>query len=168
MLKMHVNNVKEPVPFYSLDVIISVGYRVKSKRGVEFRRWANSVLRQYILQGYAVKRNRIKQLGEVIRIMKRTGNELEGRQVLSVIEKYNEALDCRMHTTTRPCPARRATKPSAYSPTRSAWKLSGRCGSATNRTCSEGKRTTPLQKASETMFLYFLDKSKALFCDGRK
>ena len=64
--KMHVNNVKKPVPFYSLDVIISVGYRVKSNRGVEFRRWANSVLRQYILQGYAVNQNRIKQLGEIM------------------------------------------------------------------------------------------------------
>lgn len=40
--------------YYNLDVIISVGYRVKSKRGVEFRRWANSVLKQYILKGYAV------------------------------------------------------------------------------------------------------------------
>ena len=49
--------------FYNLDVIISVGYRVKSKRGVEFRKWANSVLKQYILQGYAVNNNRIAQLG---------------------------------------------------------------------------------------------------------
>ncbi len=109
--------------YYSLDVIISVGYRVKSKRGVEFRRWANSVLKQYILKGYAVNDNRIKQLGdefrrwansvlkqyilkgyavndnrikqlgEVIRIMKRTENELDSRQVLSVIEKYSSALD---------------------------------------------------------------------------
>ena len=54
--------------FYNLDVIISVGYRVKSKRGVEFRRWANSVLKQYILQGYAVNHNRMSQLGEVIQI----------------------------------------------------------------------------------------------------
>ena len=45
--------------YYNLDVIISVGYRVKSKRGVEFRRWANSVLKKYILQGYAVNNNRI-------------------------------------------------------------------------------------------------------------
>lgn len=65
------------VEHYSLDVIISVGYRVKSKRGVEFRRWANSVLKQYILQGYAVNNNRISQLGEVIRIMKRTENVLD-------------------------------------------------------------------------------------------
>ena len=48
--------------FYNLDVIISVGYRVKSKRGVEFRKWSNSVLKQYILQGYAVNNNRIAQL----------------------------------------------------------------------------------------------------------
>ena len=81
------------VEHYSLDVIISVGYRVKSKRGVEFRRWANSVLRKYILQGYAVNNNRISQLGEVIRIMKRTENALDSRQVLSVIERYSTALE---------------------------------------------------------------------------
>ena len=91
--KIHVNNVKKPVPFYSLDVIISVGYRVKSNRGVEFRRWANAVLKQYILQGYAVNQQRIQQLGEVIRIMKRTENELDGKQILSVIERYNNTLD---------------------------------------------------------------------------
>ena len=64
---LHIANSGKPVAFYSLDVIISVGYRVKSKRGVEFRRWANSVLKQYILKGYAVNDNRIKHLGEVIR-----------------------------------------------------------------------------------------------------
>ena len=82
--------VERNIEYYSLDVIISVGYRVKSKRGVEFRRWANSVLKQYILKGYAVNDNRIKQLGEVIRIMKRTENELDSKQVLSVIEKYRD------------------------------------------------------------------------------
>lgn len=90
---LQIANSDKPVAFYSLDVIISVGYRVKSKRGVEFRRWANSVLKQYILQGYAVNDNRIKQLGEVIRVMKRTENELDSKQVLSVIEKYSNALD---------------------------------------------------------------------------
>ncbi len=45
------------VEYYNLDMIISVGYRVKSRRGVEFRRWANNVLKQYILQGYAVNNN---------------------------------------------------------------------------------------------------------------
>ena len=47
--KMHIANSDRPVQFYSLDVIISVGYRVKSKRGTEFRQWANSVLKQYII-----------------------------------------------------------------------------------------------------------------------
>jgi len=78
--------------YYNLDVIISVGYRVKSKRGIEFRRWANSVLKQYILKGYAVNDIRIKQLGEVIRIMKRTEHELDSKQILSVIERYSTAL----------------------------------------------------------------------------
>ena len=90
---LQIANSDKPVAYYSLDVIISVGYRVKSKRGVEFRRWANNVLKQYILKGYAVNQVRIKQLGEVIRIMKRTENALDSQQVLSVIEKYNAALD---------------------------------------------------------------------------
>lgn len=90
---LRVVGVKQQVAFYSLDVIISVGYRVKSQRGVEFRRWASSVLKQYILRGYAVNNNRMKQLNEVIRIMKRTENSLDARQILSVIEKYNTALE---------------------------------------------------------------------------
>ncbi len=82
------------VTFYDLDVIISVGYRVKSQRGVEFRKWANSVLKDYILRGYAVNNNRINELGEVIRIMKRANeNQIEGKQILDVIEKYTLALD---------------------------------------------------------------------------
>ena len=85
--------VERSIQFYNLDVIISVGYRVKSKRGVEFRRWANSVLKQYILQGYAINDNRIAQLGEVIQIMKRTQNALDSQQVLNVIQKYSKALD---------------------------------------------------------------------------
>ena len=93
MQKMHIANSDKPVAYYSLDVVISVGYRVKSNRGVEFRKWANSVLKQYILQGYAVNHNRIAQLGEVIKIMKRTQNELDSQQVLNVIQKYSKALE---------------------------------------------------------------------------
>ena len=77
---LHVANSDRPVQYYNLDVIISVGYRVKSKRGVEFRKWANSVLKKYILQGYAVNNNRISQLGEVIQIMKRTESALDSKQ----------------------------------------------------------------------------------------
>lgn len=47
--KLRVDGVKQSVPFYTLDVILTVGYRVKSKRGVEFRRWANSILKEYII-----------------------------------------------------------------------------------------------------------------------
>ena len=81
------------VTFYDLDVIISVGYRVKSQRGVEFRKWANGVLKDYILKGYAVNNNRINELGEVIRIMKRAESTLDSKQILDVIEKYTVALD---------------------------------------------------------------------------
>ena len=79
--------------FYNLDVIISVGYRVKSQRGVEFRRWANSVLKDYILRGYAVNDKRISQLGQMVQIMKRAENQLDAQQVLSVVESYSAALD---------------------------------------------------------------------------
>ena len=91
--KMRVAGVTQPVAFYNLDVIISVGYRVNSKQGIAFRKWANSILKEYIIQGYAVNTSRMNQLGEVIRVMKRTENSLDAKQVLSVIEKYSLALD---------------------------------------------------------------------------
>ncbi len=80
------------VRYYNLDVIISVGYRVKSNRGLEFRRWANTVLKEHILKGYSINTNRIKQLGKVIKILKRAENSLDAKQVLSVIESYSIAL----------------------------------------------------------------------------
>ena len=79
--------------YYNLDVIISVGYRVKSKRGIAFRKWANSILKQYVLKGYAVNHGRMAQLNEAVRIMKRTEQQLDVKQVLSVIEQYTTALD---------------------------------------------------------------------------
>ena len=85
--------VERNLDYYNLDVIISVGYRVKSQRGVEFRKWANSVLKDYILKGYAVNDTRLRQLGDVVRLMKRTQDSLDSRQVLSVIESYSTALD---------------------------------------------------------------------------
>lgn len=91
--KLRVDGVKQSVPFYTLDVIISVGYRVKSKRGVEFRRWANSILKEYIIKGYAVNHNRMNQLNEVIRVMKRVENSLDTKQVLTLVEKYSQALE---------------------------------------------------------------------------
>lgn len=79
--------------YYNLDMIISVGYRVKSKRGVEFRRWANTVLKQYIMDGYALNQKRLADLGAVVRLMQRTEKSLDAKQVLSVIERYSEALN---------------------------------------------------------------------------
>lgn len=82
-----------PVAFYSLDVIISVGYRVKSQRGVEFRRWATDVLRRYILKGHAENEGRLCQLGEVVRIIERIPGELASREILDIVESYTEAYE---------------------------------------------------------------------------
>ena len=86
-------SITRDIEYFNLDVIISVGYRVKSRRGVEFRRWANSVLKEYILKGYAVNDARLKQLNQLVQLMKRTGDDLDGKQILSVIENYSTALD---------------------------------------------------------------------------
>lgn len=87
------NKASRPPKYYNLDVIISVGYRVKSKRGVAFRKWANAVLKKYIIKGYAVNHNRMNQLNEVIRVMKRVESNLDTKQVLTVVERYNQALE---------------------------------------------------------------------------
>ncbi len=81
------------VIYYNLDVVISVGYRVKSQRGVEFRRWATSVLRDYLLKGAAVNEMRLRQLGQAVEVMKRVSNRLDAEQVLDVVKAYSSALD---------------------------------------------------------------------------
>lgn len=91
--KMRVVGVKQSVAFYTLDVIISVGYRVNSKRATIFRRWATSILKDYLIRGIAVNDNRLKQLGEAIKILKRTTNQLDAQQMLAVVEQYTMALD---------------------------------------------------------------------------
>ena len=83
---LHVNGVKKPVPFYTLDVIISVGYRVKSQRGVQFRQWANRVLKQYLMKGYAVnERIRREQIGELRQLGQLVGRTLQNREMLSEV-----------------------------------------------------------------------------------
>ena len=64
--------VTRSVEYYNLDMIISVGYRVKSARGVEFRRWANKILKDYIVQGYAVNERRLAALNRVVKIQSKT------------------------------------------------------------------------------------------------
>lgn len=100
---LRVDGVKQPVAFYSLDVIISVGYRVKSRRGTQFRQWANTVLRQYIIKGYALRQqvqiDRYNDLKDMVRLMSRTmmlqdkvsGDEYDG--LFNVIGDYVYALD---------------------------------------------------------------------------
>jgi len=80
------------VEHYNLDVIISLGYRVKSNRGVEFRRWANKILKEHIIKGYTINDKRLEQLNTAIKIMKHSQKLLDTQQVLSVIEQYNIAL----------------------------------------------------------------------------
>ena len=93
----------KPTSVYSLDVIISVGYRVKSKRGVQFRQWANKVLKEYLVKGYAINKDiqieRYNELKEVVRLMSRAitlqekATETEYCGLFSVITDYVYALD---------------------------------------------------------------------------
>ena len=195
--------------YYNLDVIISVGYRVKSQRGVEFRRWANSVLKDYILRGYAVNDKRINQLGHIVQIMKRAENQLDAHQVLSVVESYSAALDILDdydHQTLAKPRGNRATYVLTYDECRSVIdkmkfvsdsdlfgnekddSFKGSIGAiyqsfdgkdlypsleekaanllyfvTKNHSFSDGNK-----RIAATMFLYFLDKNRALFTDGHK
>lgn len=100
---LRVANSDKPVPFYNLDVIISVGYRVKSQQGTRFRQWATSVLKQYLIKGYAInqqiKLDRYNELKDVVRLMSRavglqdkvTTDEYSG--LFNVISDYVYALD---------------------------------------------------------------------------
>ena len=89
------NKASRPPQYYNLDVIISVGYRVKSQRGVEFRQWANGVLKQYIMNGYAVNEKRLLALQKTVEIQtKMLANtmEVESEEVLKAVNLYTEAL----------------------------------------------------------------------------
>ena len=100
---LRVIGVKRSVPFYSLDVIISVGYRVKSLRGTQFRIWANRVLKEYLVKGYAVnERIRKEQIGELRQLVGMLGRTIQNQPLLSndetnalfnVVTDYTYALD---------------------------------------------------------------------------
>ena len=83
------------VEHYNLDMIISIGYRVKSNRGVEFRKWANNVLKQYILQGYAINEKRLEALQRTVNIqtkMLACTLEIDESEVLKAVDLYTNAL----------------------------------------------------------------------------
>ena len=81
--------------YYNLEVIISVGYRVKSRRGIEFRRWANKVLKDYIIKGYAINDKRLEALQKTVEIqakMLATAIEGDSDEVLKAVNLYTQAL----------------------------------------------------------------------------
>ena len=100
---LHVNGIKKPVPYYTLDVIISVGYRVHSQRGVRFRQWANSILKQYLVKGYAINENirkhQIAELRQLIQVLGRAIQQHpakttdESNALFDVVVDYTYALD---------------------------------------------------------------------------
>ena len=87
------------VDYYNLDMIISVGYRVKSKNGVIFRKWATSVLKEYLINGYAVNKKRLEYLEKTVKLIdiaNRIDTELKGsesREIIKVISNYSNALN---------------------------------------------------------------------------
>ena len=86
-------NITRKVITYNLDAIISVGYRVNSTRATQFRIWATRILKEYILHGYALNQQRLRQLGQAVEVMKRVSNRLDAEQVLDVVKTYSSALD---------------------------------------------------------------------------
>lgn len=98
---LHIAGADRPVGFYSLDVVISVGYRVKSPRGTQFRIWATQVLRQHLIQGYTLHQRRLQERGlgdlqDALALMARTLSSRglvsdEGQDVLEVVQRYSRA-----------------------------------------------------------------------------
>ena len=85
--------------YYNLDMIISVGYRVNSKKGIIFRKWANKILKDYIIKGYAVNQKRLEYLEKTIKLIDIAGRidtELKGNEaqdIIKVINNYSNALN---------------------------------------------------------------------------
>ncbi len=92
-------DVTRDIEYYNLDVIISVGYRVKSENGVIFRRWANKILKDYMLKGYAINQKRLEYLEKTVKLIdiaNRIDDRLQGddaKEILKVIGGYSKALD---------------------------------------------------------------------------
>jgi len=105
MQNMHIANSDKPINTFSLDVIISVGYRIKSIRGTQFRIWANNILKQYLIKGYSINESRLRQQEKQLRELKNTvnllNNVLENKELnsdeatglLKVVTDYAYALD---------------------------------------------------------------------------
>ena len=92
-------DVMRNIDYYNLDMIISVGYRAKSKNGIIFRRWANQVLKDYLIKGYSVNQKRLEYLEKTIKLIDITGridqklNGDEAQEIIKVINNYSNALN---------------------------------------------------------------------------
>ncbi len=88
--------VNRTIKIYNLDMIISVGYRVKSKRGIIFRKWANKILKEYLIQGYSINKKRIEVLNKTIDVQNKklvSSLNIDQETLVNVIEEYTKALD---------------------------------------------------------------------------
>ncbi len=100
---LHVNGVKKPVPYYSLDVVLSIGYRVNSKRAIAFRQWSTKILKEFIIKGYAIneklRREQLSDLRQLVQIVGRTVQSKavesadETQAIFDVVLDYTYALD---------------------------------------------------------------------------
>lgn len=91
-----IRKVNRKIKIYNLDMIISVGYRVKSKRGIIFRKWANRVLKEYLIEGYSINEKRIEVLNKTIEVQNKmlaSSLNIDQEALVNVIEKYTKALD---------------------------------------------------------------------------
>jgi len=101
MQKMHIANSDRPVVFYDLDVVISVGYRINSERGVQFRRWATNVLRQYLVQGYTLNQARFDknaaELQQALALIRKAAQSPElsaeaGGGLVEIVSRYTQTF----------------------------------------------------------------------------
>lgn len=89
--------VKRKIEFYDLNIIISVGYRVKSKRGTQFRQWATHRLKDYLVQGYAINQKRLEELGKMVQLIAQSGKTdalqlQEARGLIDILSHYTKSF----------------------------------------------------------------------------
>ncbi len=96
MQKMHIANSDKPVAYYSLDVVISVGYRVKSQQGTQFRIWATQRLKDFLVQGYSINQKRLDELQQTVQLIQKSiGSETtlnEAKGLLEIISQYTQSF----------------------------------------------------------------------------
>jgi len=108
--KMHIPNSDKPVKFYNLDIILAIGYKVNTKKGVEFRKWSSSILKEHIIKGYSINQKRLNEIGlkefeesilfikNIIKNKELSGDESKGlldvilnySHTWSILQKYDE------------------------------------------------------------------------------